>query len=75
MLARWTRRSLIVRPINGLQRLLFGAWIYCDFMRDHYHWANLFQVQDRHQWAVALSHAFGDFEEEIAYAQRVKEIP
>ncbi|KAI0757726.1 hypothetical protein C8Q80DRAFT_1135144 [Daedaleopsis nitida] len=75
MLARWTRRPLLFRPVNGVQRLLLGAWIYCTVIREHQRWAYLRQIRDKQQWAEVLPEMFGDFEEEIEYAQEEGEIP
>ncbi|RDX45027.1 hypothetical protein OH76DRAFT_1408471 [Lentinus brumalis] len=69
MLARWTRRPLLFRPVNGLQRLLWGSYLYFDFGRENQHWRYLQQIQDKEQCAKALTHVFGDFEEDIQYAQ------
>ncbi|TBU25656.1 hypothetical protein BD311DRAFT_764114 [Dichomitus squalens] len=41
MLARWTRRRALYLPMNGLQRLLVGAWMYCGDCREHRRTANL----------------------------------
>ena len=69
MLARWTRRPLLFRPVNGMQRLMFGLYLYLDLGRENQHWRYIQQIQDKEQCAKAMTHVFGDFEEDIQYAQ------
>ena len=72
MLARWTRRTALFLPVNGLQRLLLGAWLYCGDWREHRRTAILQRVQERHKAAMTMKHVFQhDFAEEIATCRQL----
>ncbi|KAI0770885.1 hypothetical protein BD413DRAFT_69089 [Trametes elegans] len=54
MLARSSRVALFFRPLNGLQRLLFGATLYLATMQRYHHFSYLHSLRDRKGAADAL---------------------
>lgn len=55
--ARRTGRPLLYLPINALQRLLFGATLYCGTMQRHQHAAQLTALKEKHAMADAVKAA------------------
>ncbi|EIW53575.1 uncharacterized protein TRAVEDRAFT_52696 [Trametes versicolor FP-101664 SS1] len=55
--ARRTGRLLLYLPINALQRLLFGATLYCGTMQRHQHAGQLTALKEKHAMAAAVKAA------------------
>ncbi|OJT15619.1 hypothetical protein TRAPUB_5947 [Trametes pubescens] len=59
MVARWTGRRSLLRPMNGLQRLLLWASIYPSFMKPYQHYAYLRGFEKKHQYAQDIRNSVG----------------
>ncbi|KAI0672462.1 hypothetical protein C8Q78DRAFT_1027308 [Trametes maxima] len=57
MFARRTGRPMLFRPINGLQRLLFGATLYAGTMQKFQHHAYPCSIRDKHSLAQRIRRA------------------
>lgn len=59
MFARWTGRALLYRPVNFLQRILIGAYFYCDVMRQNQRLTYIQQFPNKERNAMFLRACFG----------------
>ncbi|KAI1787673.1 hypothetical protein LXA43DRAFT_975187 [Ganoderma leucocontextum] len=65
MLARWSGRRAMYLPMNGLQRLLLGAWMYVELpftFRELWH---LQRIRERDVASRVMVDLFGSFHEEF----------
>ena len=65
MLARWSGRRALFLPMNGLQRLLLGAWMYVDLPVTFRELWYLQRVQEKDAAARVMVDLFGSFDEEF----------
>ncbi|KAI0762298.1 hypothetical protein C8Q74DRAFT_1220312 [Fomes fomentarius] len=75
MFARWTGRALLYRPVNFLQRILIGAYFYCDFMRQNQRLAYIQQFPNKERNATFLRACFGIDKEDAEVAMATGEMP
>ncbi|KAI9062291.1 hypothetical protein FKP32DRAFT_1574401, partial [Trametes sanguinea] len=59
MLARHTRIPALFLPLNGLQRLLIGATIYCGPVQRYEHYSQLRNLQQSERIAVIVDEWLG----------------
>ena len=66
MLARASRRPQLALFFNGLQRLVFTAWVYIDGMRAYRYWSLMKKIEEPHKAAKALEVILGSNDDAIA---------
>ena len=62
MLARWSGRRALYLPMNGMQRLLLGAWMYTEMSAKWRELWYLHRIQDKHAAARMITNIFGSFD-------------
>ena len=65
MLARWSGRRALYLPMNGLQRLLLGAWMYVELPMTFRELFYLQRIQEKDVAARVMVDLFGSFDEEF----------
>ncbi len=65
MLARWSGRRALSLPMNGLQRLLLGAWMYVELPTIFRELWYLQQIREKASAARVMVKLFGSFDEEF----------
>ena len=65
MLARWSGRRALYLPMNGLQRLLLGAWMYVELPMTFRELFYLQRIQEKDVEARVMVDLFGSFDEEF----------
>ena len=65
MLARWSGRRALYLPMNGLQRLLLGAWMYIKLPMTFRELFYLQRIQEKDVAARVMVDLFGSFDEEF----------
>ncbi|KAM5542314.1 hypothetical protein V8D89_004187 [Ganoderma adspersum] len=65
MLARWSGRRALYLPMNGLQRLLLGAWMYVELPITFRELFYLDRIQEKDVAARVMVDLFGSFDEEF----------
>ena len=65
MLARWSGRRALFLPMNGLQRLLLGAWMYVDLPITFREMWYLRRIEEKDAAARVMVDLFGSFDEEF----------
>ena len=66
MLARWSGRRALYLPMNGLQRLLLGAWMYVELPLTFRELFCLQRIRRKDVAARVMVDLFGSFDEEFA---------
>ncbi|PIL30011.1 hypothetical protein GSI_07922 [Ganoderma sinense ZZ0214-1] len=65
MLARWSGRRALYLPMNGLQRLLLGAWMYVEVPVTFRELWYLRRIREKDVAAQMMVDLFGSFDEEF----------
>ena len=65
MLARWSGRRALYLPMNGLQRLLLGAWMYVELPITFRELFCLQRIRQKDVAARVMVDLFGSFDEEF----------
>ncbi|PIL30002.1 hypothetical protein GSI_07913 [Ganoderma sinense ZZ0214-1] len=63
MLARWSGRRALYLPMNGLQRLLLGVWMYAELSWISREMWYLHRIRDKDAAARVIVNLFGSFDQ------------